>query len=268
MTMNRCELAGLLMLTLFLLPSSLRSAFDEKNDILWHPAFGTFSFLPPDYLSSAKTVFAVSGAQLYSMDECSKATTLFHTTVPFARVGIDASFFGSALYNESVGGISLLMGTQTALGIRLKAMRMGIQNYESRLLASDDIFFSSHHSFLHLQTCLNNAFSFGHRSEAEKPVSSFTSLIRLYPAHWYSLNMRLSFSELTGLGAEIGCGFMVSEHVWIGGGVDMQTRELASHLMASFGKISLSYGVAVHQLLGATHKAGIIFFVPKRSETT
>lgn len=254
----------LVLLVIVLFPFFLRGAFDEKNDMLWHPAFSSYSFLPADYLSQTKLLFATSGARLYSMDECNEVQTCLHVSLPFARIGIAASYFGSELYNESMLGISLLKGTQTALGTRLKAMRLGFKNYDTRFLGSDDIFFISHHSLFHFQTCFNNALSFGYRSEAEKPVTSFTSLIRLYPARWYSLNFRMSFSELTGTGTEIGNGFKVSEYVWIGGGFDLQTKKLASHLMVSFGRTSLSYAIAVHPALGITHTAGIIFMVPKQ----
>jgi hypothetical protein len=155
------------------------------------------------------------------------------------------------------------MDTQTALGIRLKAMRLDIKGYETRFLGSNDLLFSSHHDFFHFQTCCNNALPFGYRSEGEKPALSFTSIIRLFPTPWYSLNLRLSFAELTGVATEIGNGFKVSEIVWIGAGFNTQTRELASHLLAFCGKGSLSYAVAVHPALGITHRVGFILRIPK-----
>ena len=254
----------LVLLIILLFPFFLWGAFDEKNDMLWHPAFGSYSFLPADYLTQAKLLFATSGTRLYSMDECIEAQTCLHVSFPFARIGFDASYFGSGLYNESMFGISLLKGTQTALGIRLKVMRLGFKSYDTRFLGSDDIFFISHHSLFHFQTCFNNALSFGYRSEGEKPVASFTSLIRVYPARWYSFNFRISFSELTGMGTEIGNGFKVSENVWIGVGAVSLKKKLASHLMVSFGKTYLSYAIAVHPALGITHTAGLIFMVPKQ----
>lgn len=240
---------------------SLEGAFDEKNDILWHPAFSSSSFLPHDYLANTSLLFAACGTQRYCMDECTEVRTLLHTALPFARVGIDGCFFGSTLYNESTCGISVFTKTRTALGVRLKAMRLGIKDYQSSFMASGDLLFSSSHDFFQFQTCFNNAFSLGNHSEGDKPLSSFTSLTRFYPVHWYSLNFRISFSEFTGLATEIGNGIKVSESVWIGGGFDLQTKELSSHLLASYKRGSLSYAIAIHPVLGITHTVGFIFSI-------
>jgi hypothetical protein len=150
------------------------------------------------------------------------------------------------------------------LGIRPKVMRLGIRGYQTGFLQSNDILFSSNHALFCFETCCNNAISFGYRSEAEKPVSSYIALSRFYPAHWYSLNLRISFSEIAGLATEIGNGFKASENAWIGGGFDLQTKKLSSHLMFSLNRCCLSYAISVHPALGITHTAGIIFLLSKQ----
>ncbi len=242
-----------------LLPFSLKGAFDEKNGALWHPAFTSYSFIPVDYLTEMGFLFATSGTQHYSMHECSEAKCLMHKAFPWARLGIDASFFGSELYNESVLGISMFKGGETGLGARAKLMRLGIKNYGAHILGGGDIFLTVHGRSYHFQTCFNNALAYGYRSEAEKPVSSFICFSRFYPAAWYSMNLRISFSELTGLATEIGNGLSISEHAWIGAGFDLQTRVIASHLMLSCRSMYLSYAVSAHPVLGITHTAGMLF---------
>lgn len=247
------------LLVSLLIPFLLRGAFDDGDGIFWHPAFTSYSFLPISYLTETRLLLATSGTQHYSMHECSEVKALVHAAFPFARLGIDASFFGSELYNESVLGISVLKGDRTALGFRAKLMRLGIKNYGAHVLGGSDILFLVQGTFFYFQTCFNNALSCGHRSQGEKPVSSFVSLIRFYPTAWYSLNLGISFSELTGVATEVGNGFRISEHAWIGGGFDMQTRVIASHLMFSCRRVCISYAVTAHPVLGITHKAGILF---------
>jgi hypothetical protein len=248
-------------LAVFIYFSCLEAAFEEKNDILWHPAFGVYSFIPSHYLSDLNLLCAVSGTRLYSMEECNEVSASLLLSLPFARIGIDGSFFGSGLYSETTSGLTILKGNRAAFGVRMKAMRTGIRGYGAYLLGSNDILFMFHHPSVHLHTCLNNTLPFGYRTEREKPVFSFTSLVRYFPCAWYSLNTRISLSELTGTATELGSGFEISDQIWIGGGFDIQTKQISSHLLLRAGKVSLSYALSAHPSLGITHTAGVVFSV-------
>lgn len=234
------------------------AAFEGKNDFMSNPAFGVYSFLPNDYFHNRKFIFSTSGSRLYSMSECNEVNAGLLSSFTFALVGMDVSFFGSELYNETELGLSLFTGSKTLFGIRIKIMKLGIRGYSSHFFGSDDIFFLSQNSFFHFQSIYNNAISFGYNYVEEKPTSSFSSLLRLYPSDWNSFNIRITFSELTGTRFEIGNGIRLSDKLSFGGGFDIETRAISSNLLLSLGSSDLTYSVSIHPELGLTHTVGLI----------
>ncbi len=243
---------------------SIFSAFEGGNDFILYPVSNVYSFLPSDYLLGKKFIFSTSGSQLYSMPECNKAQAAIMTAFPFALFGADISFFGSELYNETEIGLSASKGTKNLLGIRMKMMKLGIKGYGSRFFWSDDLFFLLQYDFFYFQSIYKNVFSYGYQYLDEKPVSSFSSLLRIYPAEWTSFNIRITFSELTGTSFEFGNGIRLSNILSIGGGFGLQTKSISSNLLLSLGRSTLAYSVSIHPELGTTHSVGLIFSQVKK----
>ncbi|TES91096.1 MAG: hypothetical protein E3J87_08535 [Candidatus Cloacimonadota bacterium] len=254
--MHRCYLL-IFSLILFLSTPSF-PAFEAEN-VLLLPVSKTYTFIPKDYFLEKKFIFSTAASQLYSMPECNQIYIGLLNMFPFAHLGADISFFGSELYNETEIGISILKGTKNLVGIRIKVMKLGIKGYEPRLYWSDDLLFISQNEFFYFQSTYNNALSYGYRYDEEKPVSSFSSLFRIYPSAWNSFNIKITFSDFTGSNFEIGNGINLSNILSIGGGLDLGTRSISSSLLLSLATSDLTYSVSIHPELGLTHTVGLIY---------
>ena len=235
------------------------SAFEGENDFIIHPASTVYSFLPSDYLLKKKFIFTTSGSRLYSMPECNKIHTGLLTAFPFALFGVDVSFFGSELYNETELGLSILKGTKNLFGIRMKIMKLGIKGYGSSFYWGNDLLFLSQNKFFYFQSIYTNALSYGYRYDEEKPISSFSSLLRIYPGDWNSFNIKITISVLTGTNFEIGNGIKLSNTLSVGGGFDLETKSISSNLLLSLSSTDLTYSISSHPELGLTHTVGLIY---------
>ncbi|MBA7600353.1 MAG: hypothetical protein E3J41_00440 [Candidatus Cloacimonadota bacterium] len=241
------------------------SAFEGENDFIIHPTSTVYSFLPSDYLLKKKFIFTTSGSRLYSMPECNKIHTGLLSAFPFALFGVDVSFFGSELYNETELGLSILKGTKNLFGIRMKIMKLGIKGYGSRFYWGNDLLFLSQNKLFYFQSIYTNALSYGYRYDEEKPISSFSSFLRIYPGEWNSFNIKITFSVLTGTNFEIGNGVKLSNTLSVGGGFDIETRSISSNLLLSLSSTDLTYSISSHPELGLTHTIGLIFSQVKES---
>ena len=86
------------------------------------------------------------------MPECNKIYTGLLSAFPFALFGVDVSFFGSELYNETELGLSILKGTKNLFGIRMKIMKLGIKGYGSSFYWGNDLLFLSQNKFFYFQS--------------------------------------------------------------------------------------------------------------------
>ncbi len=193
------------------------------------------------------------------MQECNELHSNFMAFFPIAAFSADISFLGSELYNETQLGISIFKGTSSLFGLKLKLMRLGIKGYYNRFYASDDFFFLSrteHFSFL---STYANVFPYGYKFKEEKPISTFSSLLRMYPSNWTSFNIKVLFSELTGTGFEFGSGVKLTSVFSFGAGISLSTKAISSTAVISLEKFELSYNISIHPELGLTHKLGLVF---------
>ncbi len=247
-----------LQLLLLLSPDLSFGSFERTPNLLSHPVFGVYSFLPSNFIDSRQYIFTTSGSRLYSMSECNDANISLLTTFPCASFGIDASFFGSELYNETVLGLSVLKGSTVLVGMKLKIMKLGIQNYGTRFYASDDLIFISRYAPFYTQCVYSNALSYGYTYSEEKPVGSFSSLLKVYLADWTSFNIQITYGELTGTEFEIGNGLKLSDLFSCGGGFNIQTHAITATILANLKWLDLTYAVMLHPELGLTHRGGLI----------
>ena len=241
-------------------------AFEERCDYLFHPSTSVYGFHQMYLLSNNQFVFSTTGSQLYSMPECNIAHAGFLTTLPFMHIGMDVSFFGSDLYNENELGVTFFAGNQHLFGTKLKIMRIGIKNYGSKFFGANDLFFVTQATPFYSQSIYRNILAYGYRCEEEIPTSSFSSLLKIYPDTWLSLNIKIIYSELTGTHFEIGNGIQISDKLSIGGGFNFQTRSISTILLLSLPFSDLSYGISLHPELGLTHTVGIVYMKRKRTE--
>jgi hypothetical protein len=241
-------------------------AFEERYDYLFHPSTGVYGFHPIDLFGKNILILSSTGSRLYSLSECNLAHASSYLSVSFMRIGMDVSYFGSGLYNENEFGISFLVGTHHLLGVKLKGMRMSIKDYGSRFFGGTDLLFCGRMDPFYSQSIYRNVLSYGYRSEEEKPTSSFSSLLKIYPDQWLSVNGRVVYSELTGTRFEIGNGIQISEKLSLGSGFNFTTRSISSLLSFSLPFSDLSYGISLHPQLGLTHSVGIVYVKRKKLE--
>jgi hypothetical protein len=235
------------------------AAFEGENRFLPFPLTNSYLFLSRDYLRTKKIVFTTDASQLYSMNECNTINSHLLTFFDFATFGGDIYFFGSGLYNETELGFSLIKGTENQLGFRLKVMKIGTRGYNSKFYGSSDFMFGYYSELINLNSVYSNALSIGYKYSEEKPVSSFSSLLRIYPSTWNSLNIKIIFSELTGTNFEIGNGVKLSEDLSIGGGFDITTKSINSSILLALSQFDFIYSISLHPELGLTHRLGCVF---------
>lgn len=246
-------------LLLFIFQGYAVAAFEGGNRFLPFPFSNSYSFLSQDYLKAKKILFTTDASQLYSMDECNTINSHLLTFFDFATFGGDIYYFGSGLYNETELGLSLIKGTKNRFGFRLKIMRIGVRGYNSRFYGGSDFMFGYHTNLIHLNAIYSNAISVGYEYPEEKPVSSLSSLLRIYPSEWNSLNIKIVFSELTGTNFEIGNGVKLSENLSIGAGFDISTKSINSSILLALSQSDFIYSISLHPELGLTHRLGFVF---------
>lgn len=253
-------------LILFIFQGFISAAFEGENRFLPFPLSNSYSFLSQDYLRAKKIVFTTDASQLYSMEECSSVKSHLLSFFDFATLGGDIYFFGSGLYNETELGFSLIKGTKNQFGLRLKIMKIGIRGYDSKYYGSSDFMFGYYDKFINLNSIYSNAISMGYKYAEEKPVSDFSTLLRIYPSTWNSFNIKIIFSELTGTNFEIGNGIKLSENLSIGAGFDISTKSINSSILFELSQSDFIYSISLHPELGLTHRLGFIFSTEVKSK--
>jgi|GEM_PF-6447574 len=242
-------------------------AFEGESDFVSPPISFVSAFIPSNYVQSKQLLFSTSGSRLYSMQECNDLHTDLLVFFPFAAFGADISFLGSELYSETQLAISILKGTSPLFGLKLKLMRLGIKGYYNRFYGSDDFFFLSQTEYFSFLSTYANALPFGYKFKEEKPISTFSSLLRIYPSNWTSFNIKILFSELTGTGFELGSSVKLTSIFSFGGGFSLATKAISSTAILSLSKFDLSYNISIHPELGLTHKLGLVFSKSKKLGT-
>jgi len=235
------------------------SAFEDNNNAVLEGVSSFYNFSPSHYFQDKSVIFASSGSRLYSMSECNLVHTGFLLSFSSFFAGTDISFFGSSLYNEMTIDGLFLAGRSNLFGVNIKFMKLGIEGYSSTFYLGNDFLFISQNDFFNFQAIYNNAISYGYRYESEKPVSKFTSLVKIYPAEWNSLNIQISYTRLGGTIFEMGSGARLSSVLSAGVGFSLVSRSIYTNFIFSLGRFDLSYDISIHPELGLTHSVGIIY---------